>query len=124
MENRDEIFNYTYSAAQQDEVMNIRKKYLPREENKMEQLRRLDRSVTRKAQAASITVGVIGSLILGVGMCCAMVWQGTWFFPGIVIGLAGIAVVALAYPVYNHVAKKERKRVAPEILRLSEELMK
>ena len=124
MENRDEIFNYTYSAAQQDEVRNIRKKYLPREENKMEQLRRLDRSVTRKAQAASITVGVIGSLILGVGMCCAMVWQGTWFFPGIVIGLAGIAVVALAYPVYNHVAKKERKRVAPEILRLSEELMK
>lgn len=124
MENRDEIFNYTYSAAQQDEVMNIRKKYLPQEENKMEQLRRLDRSVTRKAQAASITVGVIGSLILGVGMCCAMVWQGTWFFPGIVIGLAGIAVVALAYPVYNHVAKKERKRVAPEILRLSEELMK
>lgn len=124
MENRDEIFNYTYSAAQQDEVMNIRKKYLPQEENKMEQLRRLDRSVTRKAQAASITVGVIGSLILGVGMCCAMVWQRTWFFPGIVIGLAGIAVVALAYPVYNHVAKKERKRVAPEILRLSEELMK
>ena len=121
MENKDEIFNYTYSAAQQDEVRNIRKKYLPREENKMEQLRRLDRSVTRKAQAASITVGVIGSLILGVGMCCAMVWQGTWFFPGIV---AGIAVVALAYPVYNHVAKKERKRVAPEILRLSEELMK
>ena len=52
MENREETFRYTYSAKEQSEVEAIRKKYLPPEENKMEQLRKLDRSATGKAQAA------------------------------------------------------------------------
>ena len=90
----------------------------------MEQLRRLDKSVVDKANMMSIIVGVIGTLILGIGMSCAMVWMGEWFVPGIVIGVAGIAVLSLAYPVYKHVLKKERERIAPEIIRLTDELMK
>ena len=57
-------------------------------------------------------------------MCCAMVWQGIWFIPGIVIGLAGIVVVAMAYPIYQKILKKEREKIAPEIIRLTDELMK
>ena len=72
--------------------------------------------------ALSLAVGVIGALILGVGMCCTMVWQGVWFIPGIFIGLAGIAVAACAYPVYKAVLRAERKRVAPQVLRICEEL--
>ena len=68
-----EIFNYTYSAKEQDEIRNIRKKYMPAEEDKMEQLRRLDSEVYRKPMILSLTVGIIGTLTLGVGMCCAMV---------------------------------------------------
>lgn len=124
MENQDEIFSYTYSAKQQEEVKQIRSKYVPKEESKMEQLRRLDRSVTRKGQAISITLGVVGCLLMGIGMSCAMVWQGDWFVPGIVIGLVGIALVALAYPAYNRTTQKERERIAPEIIRLTDELMK
>lgn len=48
MEKGKDTFTYTYSAKQQEEIRNIRKKYLPREEDKMEQLRRLDRDTTRK----------------------------------------------------------------------------
>lgn len=119
-----EQFNYTYSAKQQEEVKKIRDKYVIQEGDKMEQLRRLDQSVSQKSTMYSIVVGVIGALILGVGMCCCLVWQGIWFIPGIIIGIIGIAMVGCAYPIYNHITKKEREKIAPEIIRLSDELMK
>ena len=61
---------------------------------------------------------------MGVGMCCVLVWMGPWFIPGIIIGIIGIAIIALAYPLYNYVTKKEREKIAPEIIRLTDELMK
>lgn len=122
-------FTYTYSAQQQEEIKRIRKKYSAPEENKMDQLRRLDQRATQKAQAWAIAVGVIGALILGTGMSLAMTelsgfLGGTAMFIGIPVGLIGIVLVALAYPVYTRTLKKERQRIAPEILRLSDELMK
>ena len=125
MENNQEKekFSYVYSAKEQAEITRIRKKYVPTED-KMEQLRRLDAGVTEKATAVSIIVGLIGALILGVGMCCAMVWQGMWFITGIIIGLIGIAVLAGAYPIYQKVIPKEREKIAPEIIRLTDELLK
>ena len=90
----------------------------------MAYLRRLDESATRKGTLLSIVVGVIGTLILGFGMCCVMVWQVTWFVPGILIGLLGIVILAIAYPVYLQVTKKEREKIAPEVLRLTDELLK
>lgn len=119
-----EQFNYTYSAKQQDEVKRIREKYVVQEEDKMEQLRRLDQSVTQKSTMYSIVVGVMGALIMGIGMCCCMVWQGIWFIPGIIVGIIGMALVGCAYPVYNHITQKEREKIAPEIIRLTDELMK
>ena len=94
----------------------------------MEQLRALHDSATRKAQAASLSIGIIGTLILGLGMSLCMTELGAalghWAMAvGIVIGLAGLVLVALAYPVYNSSLKKERQRIAPEILRLTEELL-
>lgn len=128
MEN-NQSFEYTYSAAQQQEVEAIRKKYLPKEEDKMEQLRRLHAVPTQKAQACSIALGVIGTLILGTGMSLFMTELGAVLgvlamVVGTIVGLAGLVLVALAYPVYNRVLKKERERIAPEILRLSDELLK
>lgn len=117
-------FQYTYSAPQQQEVKKIREKYLPREESKMDQLRRLDESTTKKGMALSLMTGTMSALILGVGMCCCMVWGGWLFVPGIVIGIVGIVGVSMAYPMYTSVTQKEREKIAPEILRLTEELMK
>lgn len=124
MENKKETFEYTYSARQQEEIEEIRKKYLPQEESKMEQLRRLDQSVTKKGTMISIIIGIVGTLILGVGMCCTLVWADQWFIPGIIVGLIGIAIVAAAYPSYTHITKKEREKLAPQILKLIEELSK
>lgn len=131
MENKEaESFNYTYSAKQQEEIKAIRQKYMAPEENKMEQLRRLDASVTRKATVRSMTVGIIGALIMGLGMSITMTDIGAVFgsflsmLIGIVIGIVGIALVCLAYPTYNRTLKAERERIAPEVLHLSDELMK
>jgi len=124
MENNQNGFQYTYSAKEQAEIKRIRSKYVPKEENKMEQLQRLDASATQKATMYAIIVGVIGALILGAGMSCCMVWTDALLIPGIVIGVIGMAVLAVAYPLYNRVLKKERERIAPEVLRLTDELMK
>jgi len=124
MENKKEVFQYTYSAKRQEEIQNIRKKYLPEEEDKMERLRRLDRGTTKKGTIISIMVGVVGCLLLGVGMCCTMIWAEQWFIPGILIGIVGIVGIAAAYPLYARITKKERKKLAPQILKLTDELSK
>lgn len=126
MENNreNEAFSYTYSAKQRSEVEHIREKYMPKEEDKMDQLRRLDSSVAKKGSVAALAVGILGALTMGVGMSCAMVWHGFWFVPGIIIGIVGMAIAALAYPLYQRVTAKEREKIAPEIMRLTDELMK
>ena len=128
MENK-EGFSFTYSAAQQQEVETIRKKYLPEEEDKMEQLRRLHRIPTQKAQTVALTFGVIGALIMGTGMSLAMTdigaaLGGLAMVIGVAVGIVGMVLVALAYPLYNRVLKKQRQKIAPEILPLTDELLK
>ena len=126
MENN--AFEYTYSAQRQQEVEEIRKAYLPQEEDKLDQLRKLHTLPIKKAQSAAIALGVIGALILGTGMSLCMTELGTALGAlrmvlGISVGAIGIVLVALAYPVYKHILKSQRERIAPEILRLAEELL-
>lgn len=123
MENKDS-FEYTYSAPEQEEIRAIREKYQPRpvRETKMDQLRRLDAGVAQKGALASITLGVISVLVMGTGMSMCLVFTD-YFIPGVVVGVLGLAGVCMAYPVYTRVTRKERERIAPEILRLTDELM-
>lgn len=134
MENNQdkETFSYTYSAREQEEIKNIRKKYAVPEEDKMSLLRKLDAGVTKKATVAALVLGIAGILILGLGMSLAMSDFGeilgahreTAMIVGTVIGIIGMVPTCLAYPVYNLAIKKEREKIAPEILRLTDELMK
>lgn len=91
----------------------------------MERLRRLDASATKGATIVSLIVGILSSLILGIGMCCTMIpgWEA-YFMPGIVVGVIGLIGVISAYPIYSHMVKLKRAKLAPEIMRLSDELMK
>lgn len=124
MENRN--FEYTYSASEQAEVKRIKEKYLPREERqtKLEQLKALDASVERRASVLSLSTGILGTLLMGLGMSCTMVWADRLFVPGIVIGLLGIAVAAAAYPIYKRAIERQREKLAPLIMKLAEELEK
>ena len=136
MENSNENngFQYTYSAREQAELKRIREKYTaPTEaEDKMARLRRLDASVTNTAQAVALVLGVIGTLILGFGMSLVLteLAEGLGLsgeaamLTGITVGIIGGILACLAYPIYNAVVKAKRKRLAPEIIRLADELMK
>ena len=132
--NQNNSFTYTYSAREQAEVKRIREKYTQKneEEDKMTRLRRLDAAVTGTAQAAALIFCIIGTLLLGFGMSLCMTdlsvifgWHRvTALVLGIVIGVAGSVLACLAYPVYRKVENAMRKKHAPEILRLTDELMK
>lgn len=126
MENNNETFTYTYSASQQQEIRRIAEKYKqpPQGEDTLEQLRALDRSVTKPGTVIALIIGVISSLIMGSGMSMCMVWGGDLFFPGIIIGVIGMIGVCTAYPIYSLITKKRREKFAPEIIRLSNKLMK
>ena len=136
MENNNENsgFQYTYSAKEQAELKRIRDKYTaPTEvEDKMARLRRLDASVTNTAQAVALVFGVIGTLILGFGMSLIMtelaeslgISGDAAMVIGIIVGIVGGILASLAYPIYNAIVKAKRKKLAPEIIRLTDELMK
>lgn len=127
-------FTYTYSAKEQAELKRIRDKYTaPTEaEDKMARLRRLDASVTNTAQIVALVFGIIGTLILGFGMSLIMTdfaeilgFEETMAMViGIPVGVVGGILASLAYPIYNAIVKAKRKKLAPEIIRLTDELMK
>ena len=117
----EESFEYTYSAPEQEEIKRIRSKYLPREqETKMERLRRLDREAERPGTITALVLGIVGLLVFGTGMCCCLVWE--LFALGIVVGILGGAMMAAAFPAYKLITRKQRERIAPEILALAEQL--
>ena len=125
----NQSFEYTYSAERQQEIEAIRKKYLPKEEDKMEQLRRLHAVPTQKAQATSLAIGIVGALILGTGMSLILTELGSSLgnvamIFGIIVGLVGMVMAAAAYPLFNRVLRKEREKIAPQILQLTDELLK
>lgn len=126
MDEKKETFTYTYSASQQEEIKRIREKYAPptQTEDKMERLRKLDRDVTKPGLIVALIVGIISTLVMGFGMCCTMVWSDTLFVPGIVIGIIGIMGICASYPLYTRITKKQRDKLAPEIMRLTDDLMK
>ena len=125
-------FKYRYSAEEQEEIKRIRQKYQLQEEDEMSRLRKMDAKVTQKATVMSLVLGVVGALLMGLGMSLVMTDLGAMvgitgsagIITGIMTGVTGMILVILAYPVYNKVQKKEREKIAPEILRLTEELMK
>ena len=89
--NNSKEFEFTYSTSQQEKIERIRKKYLPKQESKMEQLIKLDKQAEKPGQIISITIGVLGCLLLGIGMSCTMVGNveiGV-FAIGIAVGVIG-----------------------------------
>lgn len=117
-------FSYTYSAKEQAEIKKIREKYAAPTEDKMEQLRRLDKSVTKKGTRWSVTVGIVGIIVMGSGMSVCMAGSSEYFAWGVIVGFIGMATAAVAYPLYAHITKKQREKIAPEVIRLTDELIK
>ena len=122
MENKS--FTYNYSAARNKEVESIRRKYMPHEESKLETLKRLDYRVQTAGMIESLCFGIIGALVFGVGMCFFLdVFAGAAWLTAILM-ICGTLLMIPAYPIHRRIARKTRAELTPEILRLSEEIMK
>ena len=127
-------FTYTYSAKEQAELKRIRDKYTAptAAEDKMARLRRLDASVTQTAQIVALVFGIIGVLVLGFGMSLIMsdfaellgFGKTAAMVIGVLVGIVGGILASLAYPIYCVIVKTKRKKLAPEIIRLTDELMR
>ncbi len=122
MENN--VFAYSYSADRNKEVEKIRDRYLPAEENKLERLRRLDRRAQTAGVTESLIVGIVGALTFGLGMCFGLDALSGPDALTLIFGLLGALIMAPAYPIYKRISKKTRMRLAPEILKLSDEFVK
>lgn len=118
----ENAFFYTYSAEENQEVLNIRKKYMPQSENKLEELKRLDHLVQNSGVVEALCTGVGGALIFGFGLCMAMKVIGHAPWLGVILGLIGMTGMFFAYPVYQKFFAKAKDQYVPRILQLTEEL--
>lgn len=124
--NQETTFIYNYSAKDNKEIQEIRNKYLPREESKLEELKRLDYTVQNSGMIESLCAGIGGVLIFGLGLCLAMQVIGSGVFSivlGILLGIVGMIGMIAAYPVYRKKSQKAKAEYAPRILQLTDELM-
>ena len=102
------------------------KEYSTKENKKVDELKALDKKVKLPAQVFTYSFGIIGSLVLGVGMCLAMgIIGGTVPLTvlGIVVGLVGIAMVSVNYPLYSKILSTRKQNYASEIISKSNELL-
>ena len=116
--NSENTFSYTYSARENQEVLDIRKKYLPREESELEELMRLDSLVQTSGMVEGLSAGIGGTLIFGLGLCLTMEVIGQMMWLGVVIGLVGVVGILSAFPVYRSTFKKSKEKHMPRILEL------
>lgn len=123
---KENKFDYVYSVPTENErreIESIKKQYMaaPKEESKLERLRNLNKRVTRPPLIVGLTTGVIGTLVMGLGMTMVLEWN-LWI-GGIIVGVLGIAMIAVAYPIYRAVLNRNKKKYGRQIIELSNELL-
>lgn len=121
----DKKVNINYSAPTEDEkqqIEAIRKEYLPKKEpTKFEKLKKINNKVKFIPSAIALTIGIIFTLCFGLGLTMILEWNLT--VAGIIVAVISLLPISLAYPIYNHLDKKMRKKYADTILKLSDELL-
>lgn len=120
-------FEYKYSAPtleERKEIDSIRSQYLPKDKtmSKLERLRYLDYKVKNIPMILSLTFGIVGILLFGVGLTFFLEWNNLWFL-GIPFGIFGTILIFLAYPIYSKLLRKYKSKYGKEIIELSNELL-
>lgn len=111
-------------------VQNIRTKYTEPDHTELYALKALDRKVKAPANAFTYLFGSVSALIMGAGMSLIMTDLGTSLglgdprIPGLILGMAGMSLAILNYPIYKHILKSRRQRYAGQIIALSDKIMK
>lgn len=111
-------------------IRQVRDEYVPKERTKFDDLKELDNKVKLPAYISAYTIGIIGALVMGVGMCLAMKILGaavlsatTMTVLGVIIGLVGIALCVANYFIYKAILNARKKKYGDQIVSLSNELL-
>ena len=114
---------------QQFMAQKIRTQYMEKQSTELDALRELDTKVKRPANAFAYTFGSISAIVMGAGMSLVMTDIGATIgiasamVPGIAIGVVGLGMALLTYPMYQGILNSRKKKYAPQILKLSEKIM-
>ena len=107
----------------------IRAQYMEKQVSELDELRKLDAKVKRPANVFAYLFGGVSAVIMGAGMSLVMTDIGSTIgienalIPGIVIGVVGLAMAVLNYPMYKGILNSRRKKYSAEILELSEKIL-
>ena len=110
-------------------VQKIRTEYTEKEHTKLDELKELDSKVKRPANVFAYIAGSLGAIIMGSGMSLVMTDIGKMFgvsdgmVPGIIIGIVGMFIVIINYPIYKRILGSRRKKYADKIIEISDKLM-
>lgn len=119
-------FNYSYSApneSERREIESIKKQYIsaPKKEDKLERLRDLNKRVMQPPLIISLTIGIVGTLVMGVGLTMVLEWNiVAW---GVMTGILGAAIAASAYPIYKAILNRNKRKYGKRIIELSDDLL-
>ncbi|MBQ2714989.1 MAG: dihydropteridine reductase [Clostridia bacterium] len=112
-----------------EKVEKIKEKYVEREATKTEELKALNKKVSRPVQIFAYIFGAISALVFGAGMCLAMnlkelvAYFGNTTFIGIGVGVVGMALCYINYPIYKKRLARRRNKYKKEIIALSDEIL-
>lgn len=100
------------------------KNYQDKETTKLDELKQLDKKVKKPVLVFTYVFGIVGSLVLGLGMCLGMkVLSNDHMILGIIIGIIGILMVSFNYAIYNKLLNRRRNKYSKRIIELSEEIL-
>ena len=111
-------------------VQKIRTQYTEKEHTGLDELKELDSKVKRPANVFAYIFGSISAIIMGGGMSLVMTDIGTTvgisdpMLPGIIIGIAGMFMAIINYPIYKGILGARRKKYADKIIAISDKIMK
>ena len=110
-------------------VQKIRTQYTERENTQLDALKALDKKVKKPANVFAVVFGIISAVVMGSGMSLVMTDIGSIIgiespmFPGIIIGVVGLVMALLTYPMYKKILNSRKKKYASEIIKLSDSIM-
>lgn len=107
----------------QKQIQAIKKQYEAKEVTELDELKALDRKAKRPAKITAYVIGVVATLLLGVGMCLAMKVIGNLMPLGIVIGLVGIAFLSTNHLIYGKILEGGKKKYGQQIIDKSNKLL-
>ena len=114
---------------QQFMAQRIRAQYMGKTPSELDELRELDAKVKRPANIFAYVFGSIGAIVMGAGMSLVMTELGAILgiantMPiGIAVGIVGMLIAAINYPIYRGILNSRKKKYADQILKLSEQIM-